>query len=83
MLYDYLNISISCFKGNRILQELRDSRDLSRSIVHVDMDAFYAAVEMKDNPSLRDKPMAVGSTGMLVTKVCLLFVRVKTSEVIS
>ena len=83
MLYDCLNISFSCFKGNRILQELRDSRDLSRSIVHVDMDAFYAAVEMKDNPSLRDKPMAVGSTGMLVTNVCLLFVRVKTSEVIS
>ena len=30
------------------------------------MDAFYAAVAMRDNPALRDKPMAVGGIGMLV-----------------
>ncbi|XP_056396211.1 DNA polymerase kappa isoform X2 [Hyla sarda] len=47
--------------------ELEQSRDLSRVIVHVDMDAFYAAVEMRDNPDLRDKPMAVGSMSMLST----------------
>lgn len=35
-------------------------------IVHVDMDAFYAAVEMMDCPELKDKPMAVGSMSMLV-----------------
>lgn len=46
--------------------ELDASRDLSRVIVHVDMDAFYAAVEMRDLPELRDKPMAVGSMSMLV-----------------
>lgn len=29
-------------------------------IIHVDMDCFYAAVEMRDNPLLADKPIAVG-----------------------
>ncbi|XP_043191021.1 DNA polymerase kappa-like isoform X2 [Amphibalanus amphitrite] len=46
---------------------LEQSRDLSRFIVHVDMDAFYAAVEMRDRPELRDVPMAVGSNSMLST----------------
>lgn len=46
--------------------ELERSRDLRRVIVHVDMDAFYAAVEMRDCPELKDKPMAVGSMSMLV-----------------
>ncbi len=41
-------------------------RDFTRSIVHIDMDAFYANVEIRDDPSLADKPMAVGSDSMLV-----------------
>ncbi|XP_073440202.1 DNA polymerase kappa isoform X2 [Dendrobates tinctorius] len=52
---------------DKLALELERSRDLSRVIVHVDMDAFYAAVEMRDNPELKDKPMAVGSMSMLST----------------
>lgn len=50
---------------------LERSRDLTRVIVHVDMDAFYAAVEMRDCPELKDKPMAVGSMSMLVSEIII------------
>ncbi|XP_010973309.1 DNA polymerase kappa [Camelus dromedarius] len=54
-------------QADRFAMDLEQSRDLNNTIVHIDMDAFYAAVEMRDNPELKEKPIAVGSMSMLST----------------
>lgn len=35
--------------------------DTSRKIIHIDMDAFFASVEERDNPELKGKPVIIGS----------------------
>lgn len=49
------------------LAALESCRSLGRTFCVVDMDAFYAAVEIRDRPHLRQKPVAVGSPGMVST----------------
>lgn len=50
---------------SRIQQLEQSDRQLDRVIVHIDMDAFYAAVEMRDNPELNGKPVIVGGMSMV------------------
>jgi len=42
---------------------MTEGPDEHRKIIHVDMDAFYASVEQRDNPDLRGLPLAVGGGG--------------------
>ncbi len=45
-----------------MVREIEGRRNLERTWIHVDMDMFFAAVEIRDNPALKDVPMAVGGS---------------------
>ncbi|WP_299016364.1 DNA polymerase IV [uncultured Photobacterium sp.] len=40
--------------------QLNSQTQFQRKIIHIDMDCFFAAVEMRDNPELQDIPIAIG-----------------------
>ena len=49
------------------LNALEKERNLNRIWVHVDMDMFFVACEIRDRPELKDKPVACGGIGMIST----------------
>lgn len=50
-----------------LLGDLERDRDLTRTWLHIDMDMFYAAVEIRDNPALAELPIGIGSDQMIAT----------------
>ncbi|KAL1304085.1 hypothetical protein AAFC00_000520 [Neodothiora populina] len=61
-----LDLKSDLRKADDYIAELELTRDLTQHIVHIDCDAFYAAVEELDHPELKDVPFAVGK-GVLTT----------------
>ena len=49
------------------IEFLKEHRRFDKIWMHLDMDMFFAAVEIRDNPSLKDIPMAVGGMSMIST----------------
>lgn len=58
-------------EGNKVYEAYRDEleagRDLRKTWIHVDLDAFFASVEELLDPSLKDTAFAVGGIGMIST----------------
>ncbi|RYP52365.1 hypothetical protein DL768_002476 [Monosporascus sp. mg162] len=61
-----LDLSRELRVADQLIIQLDASRDLTQHIVHIDCDAFYAAVEQLNRPELKDVPFAVGG-GVLTT----------------
>ena len=41
----------------------QDNQSKLRKIIHIDMDCFYAAIEIRENPKFKEHPVAVGGSG--------------------
>ena len=46
--------------AKQLLADLERERDLTRTWFHIDMDMYYAAVEIRDDPRLERLPIAIG-----------------------
>src|SRR6185295_1369413 len=46
------------------------------TIAHIDCDAFYAAIEKRDNPDLRDRPLIIGGSTRGVVSTCCYIARI-------
>jgi DNA polymerase kappa len=53
------------------LAELRGGADLTRTWIHMDMDAFFASVEELDNPSLVRPPQPIKHRGLRLVRLCI------------
>ena len=51
----------------KAIEEYANKRETNRTWIHVDLDMFYAACEIRDNPKLARKPLAVGDNSMIQT----------------
>ena len=61
-----LDLKSDLRRAEEYIASVELARDLSQTVVHIDCDAFYAAVEEIDHPELKDVPFAVGQ-GVLTT----------------
>ncbi len=73
---------ITLFSGGERCPNCRSPRVISHpelyslSIAHMDCDAFFASVEKRDNPALRDKPVIVGGGHRGVVSTCCYIARI-------
>lgn len=67
LLINYICVYADLQTAERRITELEATRDLSRIWLHVNMDAFYVAVETLSNPSLKGNAMAVCGMSMIST----------------